>query len=257
MADIDEKHIFPSTISDVPNPRGSVPTASSEKSPIRSTSHRIADEEKNKDLEAGLDAGPNRSSSTSDTAIETTVVERGQTQEERDPNVVDWDGPDDPYKAINWTSKKKWGNIAVIASITFLTPLASSMFAPGVQEVMSEFHSDNDQLASFVVSIYVMGFAFGPLLIAPSSELWGRLPVYHTCNCLFIVFTIACAVASSLPSLIVFRFFEGCAGSAPLAIGGGSLADMIIQEKRGGAMAIWALGPLMGPVIGMFLLSER
>jgi MFS family permease len=54
--------------------------------------------------------------------------------------------------------------------------------------------------------------------------------------------------------LIVFRFFEGCAGSAPLAIGGGSLADMIIQEKRGAAMAIWALGPLMGPVIGMGVL---
>jgi MFS family permease len=123
----------------------------------------------------------------------------------------------------------------------------------GVQEVMSEFHSTNEELASFVVSIYVMGFAFGPLLIAPSSELWGRLPVYHVCNVLFITFTIACAVASDLPMLIVFRFFEGFAGSAPLAIGGGSLADMIIQEKRGGAMAIWALGPLMGPVIGTLI----
>ena len=35
-----------------------------------------------------------------------------------------------------------------------------------------------------------------------------------------------------------------------MTIGGGTIADMIVQEKRGGVMAIWALGPLMGPVIG-------
>lgn len=42
-------------------------------------------------------------------------------KEEVDPNIVDWDGPDDPANARNWTEKKKWGNILVIASITFLT----------------------------------------------------------------------------------------------------------------------------------------
>ena len=38
-----------------------------------------------------------------------------------DPSLVDFDGPDDPTNARNWSSRKKWGNIAVIASITFLT----------------------------------------------------------------------------------------------------------------------------------------
>jgi multidrug resistance protein len=167
-----------------------------------------------------------------------------------DPNVVDWATPDDPAKALNWPAKKKWGNIAVISSITFLTPLASSMFAPGIPDVMREFKSTNQTIASFVVSVYVLGYAIGPLIIAPLSELYGRLVIYHACNVLFIIFTIACAVAPDMGSLIFFRLMEGCAGSAPLTIGGGSIADMIVQEKRGGAMAIFALGPLLGPVIG-------
>lgn len=124
------------------------------------------------------------------------------------------------------------------------------MFAPGVPEVMKEFKSDNEQLASFVVSIYILGYAFGPLAVAPLSELYGRLPVYHVCNALFVVFTIACALATNLNMLIGFRFLEGLFGSCPLTIGGGTIADMIVQQKRGGVMAIWALGPLMGPVIG-------
>ena len=129
-------------------------------------------------------------------------------------------------------------------------PLASSMFAPGVPEVLGEFDSDNAQLGSLVVSVYVLGYAFGPLIIAPLSELYGRLVIYHSCNLLFVIFTIACAVSRNLNTLIGFRFLAGTFGSAPLTIGGGTIADMIVQEKRGGYMAIWALGPLMGPVIG-------
>lgn len=124
------------------------------------------------------------------------------------------------------------------------------MFAPGVPEVMREFHSTNQELASFVVSVYILGYAVGPLIIAPLSELYGRLPIYHVCNVLFVILTVACAVSSNLNMLIAFRFFEGCAGSAALTIGGGTIADVIVQEKRGGAMAIWAMGPLLGPVIG-------
>ena len=38
-----------------------------------------------------------------------------------DSNVVNWEGPDDPKNPMNWSSRLKWGNIAVISSITFLT----------------------------------------------------------------------------------------------------------------------------------------
>ena len=124
------------------------------------------------------------------------------------------------------------------------------MFAPGIPQVVAEFHSNNEQLASFVVSVYILGFALGPIVIAPLSEMYGRLPLYHSANAGFIIFTIACAVSSNLNMLIGFRFMQGVCGSCPLTIGGGTIADMIIQEKRGGVMAIWALGPLMGPVIG-------
>lgn len=124
------------------------------------------------------------------------------------------------------------------------------MFAPGVPDVMAEFKTTDSTLGSFVVSVYVLGYAFGPLLIAPLSELYGRLVLYHSCNVLFVILTVACAVSSSFDMLIGFRFLAGCAGSAPLTIGGGTIADMVIQQKRGKAMSIWTMGPLIGPVIG-------
>lgn len=56
------------------------------------------------------------------------------------------------------------------------------MFAPGVPNVMNDFNTSSNLLATFVVSIYVLGFAFGPLVVAPASELLGRSPVYHICT---------------------------------------------------------------------------
>jgi MFS family permease len=52
-----------------------------------------------------------------------------------------------------------------------------AMFAPGVPNLMAEFQSTNIELGTFVVSIYVLGFASGPMVLAPLSELYGRMPV--------------------------------------------------------------------------------
>lgn len=124
------------------------------------------------------------------------------------------------------------------------------MFAPGVPQVMADFGINSVLLATFIVSIYILGFAFGPLVVAPLSEHYGRSIVYNTCNVLFLIFNIASAVAPNLASLIVFRFLCGFAGVTPTTLGSGTIADLIPPQSRGKAMALWSLGPLFGPIIG-------
>lgn len=129
--------------------------------------------------------------------------------------LVWWDGENDPENPYNWPNWQKYTIGGLISLVTFVTPLASSIFAPGVQDLMIDFKSSNTELAAFVVSVYVLGFAVGPLVLAPLSEMYGRVPVYHVCNVCFVAFTVACAVAPSLDALIVFCFFAGSFGSAP------------------------------------------
>ncbi|KAJ5551512.1 hypothetical protein N7535_000542 [Penicillium sp. DV-2018c] len=170
--------------------------------------------------------------------------------EKQDPNLVDFDGPNDTENPFNWPTWKKGRQLVLMAFNTFITPLASSMFTPGVRDVMAEFNVTSTMLGSFVVSVYILGYCFGPFLIAPLSEIYGRVPLYHACNILFLIFTIACAVAQTMPQLIVFRLLAGMTGVCPLTIGSGTVADMVPKEKRAGIMAIWAMGPIMGPVVG-------
>ena len=148
------------------------------------------------------------------------TVDAEKTAAAVNPDIVSWDGPDDPGNPVNFSGAIKFVNVGIVSALTFITPLASSMFAPGVPQLMEEFHSSNESLAGFVVSVYVLGFAVGPLILAPASELLGRVVIYHVCNIGFTVFTVACAVSSDLGMLVAFRFFQGCFGSAPITNGG-------------------------------------
>ncbi|CZR54884.1 related to multidrug resistant protein [Phialocephala subalpina] len=178
--------------------------------------------------------------------VDSSTAEKAQ----RDPNIVDWDGPDDPANPMNWSSSKKVTAIGIVSLITMLSPLASTIISPATQDVMADFHSTNETLGAFVTSVYILGYAFGPLVIAPLSELYGRSIVYNTCNTIFLIFSIACAVANNLSSLIIFRLLAGIGASCPITLGAGTIADMIPLEKRGLAMALWIMGPLVGPTFG-------
>ncbi|CAK7201804.1 hypothetical protein SEUCBS139899_004519 [Sporothrix eucalyptigena] len=162
---------------------------------------------------------------------------------------VSWDDhpKDNP---MEWTMGKKWRIIGTLSVLSLLTPLASSMMAPAVPEILEQFDVHNDQYGTFCVSVFVLGFAFGPLIIAPLSELYGRTIIYHVCNSLFVIFTIGCALSTSIGMLVGFRFMAGFAGVAVITIGGGTIADMVPPEQRGKSMAAWSVGPLIGPVIG-------
>lgn len=124
------------------------------------------------------------------------------------------------------------------------------MFAPAVPEIMAQFRQSSSTTATFLVSIYILGFAFGPLLIAPLSEVYGRARLYFWGNLLFTIFTVGAALSNSIGMLMAFRLLMGLAGSVPVTIGSGSIADTMPVEKRGRAMSAWALGPLLGPCIG-------
>ena len=85
------------------------PAASSTSDDNEKKSSASSSREEDIDLEAA-----HRGSSLSKKEPETD-------QTEVDPNIVGWDGPDDPNNPYNWTGGLKWGNVAVISSITFLT----------------------------------------------------------------------------------------------------------------------------------------
>ena len=128
-------------------------------------------------------------------------------------------------------------------------PFASSVFAPAMPDLMKEFKATDPYLSSFVLSIYVLGYAIGPLLISPLSELFGRVPLYHLCNTLFSISTLLCGRTHSLGTLAIARLFAGMGGSSVFALAPSSIADMFPPEKRSAIIALIAIGYNLGPSV--------
>ncbi|PLN84872.1 MFS general substrate transporter [Aspergillus taichungensis] len=167
-----------------------------------------------------------------------------------EPDIVHWDGKDDPQNPQNWSLPRKWCLVGLISAVTFNISMASTVTAPAVPLIMAGFKQTNAELQSFVVSVYILGFAFGPLVVAPLSELYGRSPILHITNIVFLTFNIACAVSTNLTMFTVFRFIVGLMACTPLTLGGGFIYDLMPAERRARALMIWTMGPLMGPVLG-------
>ncbi|KAI9060888.1 MFS polyamine transporter [Trametes sanguinea] len=167
-----------------------------------------------------------------------------------DVYIVDWDGPDDPENPKNWTVRKKWAVTLVVSSYAFLSPLSSSMMAPAANQIADEFGVTSKPIIALFTSIYVLGYALGPLTLAPMCELFGRARILQLSNLFYFAWNLGCGFAQNSGELIAFRFLSGIGGSAAPSIGGGVLGDVWRSDQRGQAVALYSLAPLLGPVIG-------
>jgi hypothetical protein len=76
-----------------------------------------------------------------------------------DQGIIGWDSQDDPENPQNFPMGQKWGLLALMSAISFISPLASSMFSPAVNYVATDLHVYNETLISFSVSIFLLGYA--------------------------------------------------------------------------------------------------
>jgi MFS family permease len=150
----------------------------------------------------------------------------------------------------------KWIITMGAAFTTLAVALVSSAYTGGLEQIIMEFHI-SAEVATLGLSLFVLGFAIGPLIWAPFSEIYGRQVLFVTTYTALTAFNAGAAGAQNSWTLIIMRFFAGAFGSSPLTNSGGVLADIWPATHRGLAMSLFAaapfLGPCLGPVIGGFL----
>ncbi|KAH0522817.1 hypothetical protein TsFJ059_006606 [Trichoderma semiorbis] len=163
--------------------------------------------------------------------------------------IVGWDSQHDPDMPLNFSRSRKWFITILLSAITFMTPFASSILAPSLAALEKDYGVDDVTLGSMPVSIFLLGYAIGPLFLSPLSEIYGRNVVLIAACAWFCIWLVGCALAPTLNTLIFFRFMSGVGGSGCQTIGGGIIGDMFPITERGKAMTIWMLGPVVGPTV--------
>ncbi|KAG7290602.1 hypothetical protein NEMBOFW57_000605 [Staphylotrichum longicolle] len=164
------------------------------------------------------------------------------------PYVVDF-LPQDGSNPQQYSQSKKWTITMLQALATLAVAFVSTAYSGGIIEIIMYFHVSTI-VAILGISLFVFGFAIGPLLWAPLSEFHGRQIVFFFTYFGLAAFSAGAAGAQNIETLLILRFFAGAFGSSPLTNSGGVIADMFSAKERGLAASVFAMAPFLGPTIG-------
>ncbi|KAL2133207.1 hypothetical protein VTI74DRAFT_2752 [Chaetomium olivicolor] len=173
--------------------------------------------------------------------------------------LVDFDGPDDPYKPLNWPMKKKIVTTLLYGLVTMTATWASSCYSAGTAQIAAEFRVAN-QVSILGTSLFLIGFGVGPLLWAPLSEVYGRRVAVFAPMFVAGCFSFGSATAKDFQTLMLTRFWGAFFASAPVTNTGGVLGDLFGPAERGIAMAGYAMavvaGPALGPIVSAAMAAQ-
>lgn len=173
--------------------------------------------------------------------------------------MVVFDGENDPLYPQNWALKTRLINGGCALFAPFTIQVGSAIIAPSTEAISNAFHVGRT-VATLSTSLFIFGFAAGPVLWGPLSELYGRRPILVLSSFGYLCFAFGAATAKDLQTLMLCRFFSGFIGGAPAVVTPSTLSDMFPKSRRGLAMCFFGLvifsGPMVAPVIGGFTMRN-
>lgn len=163
---------------------------------------------------------------------------------------------DDPENPKNWSTTRKFTVTTVLCIWVLSLTYSSTAYVTSIPAVMQRFNI-SQEVAILGVTFTVLGFAAGPLVFGPASEIYGRQAVYRISGLFYSASGLGMAFAPNAPSLLIFRFLVGFFGASSINNVPASIGDYTTLVQRGQHSILYALmafgGPSLGPLISAFV----
>lgn len=121
--------------------------------------------------------------------------------------------------------------------------------APATLAIAHDLNTNNNFLLVFYLTAPNLGEAIAPLYIGPLSEKFGRLPICHIFNTIFLIFTLVTGFSSNINMIVAFRFLAG-ASTSSICLNPSIIGDLYPVKNRGAAMSVMSLIPILGSAAG-------
>jgi MFS transporter, DHA2 family, multidrug resistance protein len=146
-------------------------------------------------------------------------------------------------------AKNPWAIAISVMLATFMEVLDTSIAAVALPYIAGSLSATNDE-ATWVLTSYLVANA----IVLPASSWFslrfGRKRFLITCIIIFTVSSFMCGAAGSLAAILLARAVQGAGGGALQPLSQAILLESFPPDKRGLAMAVFALGVVVAPVLG-------
>jgi DHA2 family multidrug resistance protein len=142
-----------------------------------------------------------------------------------------------------------WLIAAAVMLATFMEVLDTSIASVALPYIAGSLSASNDE-ATWVLTSYLVSNA----IVLPASNWFslkfGRKRFLLTCVAIFTVASFFCGAAPTLAIMLIFRVIQGAGGGALQPLSQAILLESFPPAKRGAAMAVFAFGVVVAPVLG-------
>ena len=132
---------------------------------------------------------------------------------------------------------------------TFMEVLDTSIANIALPHIGGNLSSTPEE-ATWVLTSYLVANAIVLPTTGWLANHFGRKRVFISCIVLFTAASALCGLAWSLPTLILARILQGLGGGAMVPIAQSIMLESFPRQKRGAAMAIFAQGVVVAPILG-------
>jgi DHA2 family multidrug resistance protein len=165
--------------------------------------------------------------------------------------------PPEPQSAA--PSPNPWLIAIAVMSGTFMEVLDTTVVNVSLPHIAGNLSASNDE-ATWTLTSYLVANAIILPMTGWLATTFGRKRLLMMSVTGFTIASFLCGLAPTLPFLIVCRVIQGACGGGLQPLSQAILLEAFPPEKRGQAMAFWALGivvaPMLGPVAGGWLTDN-
>ncbi len=136
-----------------------------------------------------------------------------------------------------------------VMSATLIQVLDTTIVNVALPHMQGQLGTTADQI-SWVLTSYLVASAICMPLTGYCADVLGRKRFLLICIAGFVTASALCGISQGLAEIILFRLLQGVFGAALVPLSQAIMADAYPPQQRGRAMAIWAMGVMVGPVLG-------
>lgn len=160
---------------------------------------------------------------------------------------------------LSQTAVNPWIIAISVMLGTFMEVLDTTVVNVSLPHIAGNLSATPDE-ATWVLTSYLVSNAIVLPLTGWLANYFGRRRLLLMSVTGFTIFSFLCGIAPNLPTLIIFRIFQGATGGGLQPLSQAILMESFPPEERGKAMAFWALGivvaPMLGPVLGGWITDS-